>query len=111
MPQIGTLASNVDIRYALADLDTTDGLDMDQGDAEVTISVFGQTFTAPYHWPVQYPQPAPDAWAEAVDGTTEVTFLLNPPLSVSSLPTDDVAYRITYFVHDSFRWEDGEGEG
>lgn len=111
VPTLGTWSTDLDITYALADLDTEELGAMDQGDARVSLEVFGNPMTFPFHWPVAYPLPAPDAWAEAVDGTTLVTFALSPPLTVSSFAGADVAYRITYFVHDSFRWQDEDEEG
>ena len=105
VPVIGTLTTPVHILYALSDV-TVDGVVLKQGDARVSVTAAGQTVTTPAHWPVQYPEPAPGAWAVSVDGTTQVTFALAPALTVSPASLADLTYVIRYYVAGAFQWVD-----
>jgi len=104
VPVLGTVATPLDITYALSDFDDG-GVSFEQGEAEIVAEVGGQTFTVPASWPVSYPSPAPGAWAESVEQTTWVTFTLSEPLVITPDATGRT-YVITYFVADSFRWRD-----
>lgn len=107
VPVVGTLTTPVDLVYALSDTEH-DGKAMAQGDARVTINVAGNAYTVPTHWPVTYPEPAPGAWAESINGTSRVTFALVPALTVSANSLQDLTYVIRYHVAGGFEWIDAD---
>ncbi|PKN56019.1 MAG: hypothetical protein CVU56_18270 [Deltaproteobacteria bacterium HGW-Deltaproteobacteria-14] len=110
VPVVVDYSTDLDIIYALSDVKSGD-LDMAQGDALVTADIFGTRYQVPTQWQVSAPSPAPNAWAEAVDGEWRVTFKANPALLPGSLANSDVTYGIRFYVTNAFRWRDQAGSG
>lgn len=110
VPVVDELTTDVHILYALSDRPDADP-PLSQGDARISVSVAGNEITVPQHFDVVYPEPAPGAWAESIDGNTVVTLTLAEPLEVSSEVEEDMTCGIRFFVKDTFRWQDQDQEG
>ncbi len=110
VPVVDDLATELGVVYGLSDVDSGD-LDLSQGEGVVSANVLGNPVSFPIQWPLIAPSPAPNAWAEAVDGEWRVTFAVSPALAPSSSVPTDVTYAITFYVTNSFRWTDQPGTG
>lgn len=105
VPFVDQWSAELDISYALSDID--DGTRRaNQGDAVVSTTIAGNSFSIPTHWPPVAPNPSPGGNAASVDGEWLVTFPVAPALVPSPSTPVDVTYVVRYYVKDSFRWED-----
>ena len=105
IPVLGSLPTKITMMMALSDFESKEFGVMTQGQGFSSCTVGANEMVFPFEGELEYPEPGPFAWAEAVDGETWVTFTLAAPVVVSPTSTDQ-AYVMRFFIKDGFRWEE-----